>query len=320
MSFLLHMSYVFSLLLFLNIQQYPNEMDNVIHAFNSIPVRPEVISYFNSKDVNNSGGHLQGVQLYQKEDKEYVLLSGSSNKQAYCAVVQLWGENQVLEVKNLMEKPFKHAGGFQVLENIMVVGIEDNNKKDRSKVCFYDISDPENISTTPLTVIHRKGDVMRSTSGCVGITKYRNNYLVAVGDWDTKHIDFYGCSAKQWKKGERSFELIFSLNTRTQQKEGWTNSSWYSYQNINLFTDKSGNLYLVGLGQNNRSKDVADLFVVEDNKTGGFALKKVASRSFYCSEGVNFRSGAGFFMSGNRIGIIACESHINEKSYLNIFK
>jgi hypothetical protein len=320
MSFLLHVIHILSLFLFLNLQSEKSEIAGVIVAFNAIPEEPVLVEYSNTLDVNNSGGHLQGVQLLKKGNKEFALLSGSSNRQAYCAVVQMGMKNEVIQVKTLMEKPFKHAGGIQVFEDILVVGIEDNNKKDKSKVCLYNLSDPENLNTKPLSVIQRKGEVMRATAGCVGITKYRNNILVAVGDWDTKHIDFYVCDEKKWQNEERDFELIFELDTRNQAKTGWINNDWSSYQNINLFTDGAGNLFLVGLGQDKRPKDVADLFLVKENGTNSFTLQKVASKTFACTKGVNFRSGAGFYRSEETMGIIACGSHINQLSYLNIFQ
>ena len=71
-----------------------------------------------------------------------------------------------------MHKPFKHAGGIQIFKDLMVVGIEDNDAKDKSKVCIYDIDDPEDTSgKTTGNVCERKGEPLRSTAGCCGITR-----------------------------------------------------------------------------------------------------------------------------------------------------
>ena len=184
---------VISIFLFANCFGQTYNDDLIVSKFNRIEENPSVISFKNNKKINNRGGHLQGIQFIQNNTNKYALLSGSSDSYSYYSVIKLGTESEVISVNKLMGKPFKHAGGFQIFQNYLAVGIEDNSKKDKSKVCIYDISDPENPSTKPLAIIEREGKPLRSTAGCVGITKYKNNALLAVGDWDTKHIDFYSC-------------------------------------------------------------------------------------------------------------------------------
>ena len=168
---------------------------NVISAFKNIEKSPKIIKYKNEKETYNRGGHLQGVQL--TENSDYAIVTGSSDLHAYYAVVKLDEKPEVISVNKLMEKPFKHAGGFQIFRNLMAVGIEDNSVKDKSKVCIYNIQNPEIPTTEPIAVIDRKGEPLRATAGCVGITKYNNKALVLVGDWDSKHLDFYTCKFNQ---------------------------------------------------------------------------------------------------------------------------
>ena len=64
----------------------------------------------------------------------------------------------------------------------MVVGIEDNAAKDRSKVCIYQITDPEKPPVEPLSYVERTGEPFRSTAGCVSLAAIGDRFLVVVGD------------------------------------------------------------------------------------------------------------------------------------------
>ena len=82
--------------------------------FDRIDTLPEILICRNDLEVNNRGGHLQGVQLMVKDGQEYAILSGSSSTSAYYAVARLDPIPEVISVNILMDKPFKHAGGIQV--------------------------------------------------------------------------------------------------------------------------------------------------------------------------------------------------------------
>ena len=130
---------------------------SVVDNFNNICSNSKSIQFENDLEINNKGGHLQGIQYYKTETGEYAFISGSSDLNAYYSVVKLGSSNKIISVNKLMEKPFKHSGGIQIFENLMVVGIEDNAKKDVSKVCVYDISNPEKPKTNHISIIERKG-------------------------------------------------------------------------------------------------------------------------------------------------------------------
>jgi hypothetical protein len=291
---------------------------SLVSEFKNLDSNPKIITYSNPLEINNSGGHLQGIQHLQNKTGNYFILSGSSDSYSYYTVVKQNDKNEVVSVNKLMDKPFKHAGGFQVFQNYMAVGIEDNDTKSKSKVCIYDISNPEIPTEKPVSEIERSGSILRSTAGCVGITKYRDKILLAVGDWDTKNIDFYSCKSAEFPKGH--FELFFSLNTETSNRENWIDSNWLPYQNINLISTVEDELYLIGLGQNNKNENVADLFQITDDGTGKFKLIKQASKTFNCENEVNFKAGAGAVIDNNgKLGIIACGYNIHPISYLNYF-
>lgn len=307
-----------SVLLFTNCIGQICYNDSIISNFKSINKNPSVISFNSSKKINNSGGHLQGVQLMQSNNFKYAVLSGSSDSYSYYSVVKFGEKNEVISFYKLMDKPFKHAGGFQIFQNYLAIGIEDNSEKDKSKVCIYDISDPENPSLSPISIIEREGKPMRSTAGCVGITKYKNEVLVAVGDWDTKNIDFYSCKYNEVENN--SFEKIYSIDTEKQSTEGWIDSNWHAYQNINLITINNNELYLIGLGGNKKNENIADLFSLTEDNTDNFSLIKLASGTFNCTHESSFKAGAGVELGDDgELRIISCGYNIKSTAYLNYF-
>jgi hypothetical protein len=291
---------------------------SLIYEFENLDSKPEIISFSNTLEINNSGGHLQGIQAIENNTGNYFVLTGSSDSYSYYAVVKKGDRNDVISVNKLMNKPFKHAGGFQIFQNYLAVGIEDNDAKDKSKVCIYDISNPEKPSGKPVSVIERTGEPKRSTAGCVGITKHKDQILLAVGDWDTKNIDFYSCKSGEFPKGH--FELFNSINNESISKKNWIDKNWLPYQNINLISTVENELYLIGLGQNNKNENVADLYQLKDDDEGKFSIKKTASKTFNCENDVSFKAGAGAVIDNNgRLGIIACGYNAEEVSYLNYF-
>ena len=288
----------------------------VISDFNEIDTSPDIIKFTNSFEINNIGGHIQGIQLFENKDENYIFMTGSSDTYSYCTIVKLTAENKVVSVNRLMEKPFKHAGGFQIFQNYLAVGIEDNSLKDKSKVCVYNISEPENHIVSLEAVIERLGEPLRCTAGCIGMTQYKNKALLAVGDWDTKHIDFYVSDFD--KIGKNGFDKIGTVDTQNISKEGWFGNEWHSYQNINLFNvDKR--LYLIGLGQNKQLENVADLFELTGNLHKKFSLIKLASKTFDCSDDCSFKAGAGVYYAKGEFKIITCPYNITAETVVNVF-
>ena len=283
--------------------------------------QPRIISCRNDLEVNNRGGHLQGVQVLERDEGEYAILTGSSSTYAYYSVVKMDTTNEVLSINKLMHKPFKHAGGFQIFQNLMAVGIEDNSAKDKSNVCIYEIDDLEEPTVTPLTLIERKGRPSRSTAGCTGITRIGEQVLIVVGDWDTRHLDFYLCEEGQLRQEPTAFEKVFTIDTERTDRSTWSDMEWHSYQNINLLTDTDGKLYIFGFQHVDQRGNIADLFLVENKGLKEFSLRKITSMTFTCKEGVSFSAGAGVTLQKDgSLKVVACGSHIEDALILNVFE
>ncbi|MBK6285463.1 MAG: hypothetical protein IPF54_24870 [Draconibacterium sp.] len=289
---------------------------DIISEFNRIETTPEILNFSNKFEINNTDGHLQGIQEFENEHGKYVFMTGSSDLYSYCSVVKLGNENKVVSINKLMEKPFKHAGGFQIFQNYLAVGIEDNSAKNKSKVCIYDISEPENPLAKPIAISERNGEPLRSTAGCVGITKYKNKALIVVGDWDSKNLDFYSVDFDEINNS--AFKKISSIDTESISKKDWINIEWHSYQNINLFNIDE-KLYLIGLGQT-KNQIILLIYTQLQRYQMIFFCKKIATKTFNCTNDCSFKAGAGIEYANEKFKVFACAYNIKSISYLNVFQ
>lgn len=286
---------------------------SIPEQFNAIDPVPKTISYSNSLPLNEEGGHLQGVQFHPSGEDSFVL-SGSSSTYAYYLIV---AGNQVTRVVELGQKPLKHAGGFQLADGYLAVGVEDNSEKDRSEVSIYQIDGTE-IQEKPTWVIHRKGKVMRATAGSVGLARDRDELLVVVGDWDARNLDFYRIDVKAPASSE--IAPFATVEAKKLSRENWIDDFWYSYQNINLIQDSDGRLYLVGLGTDEKGQNVAHLFEVnlQDSRCD---LKKVSSKIFPSDPAVSFRAGAGIHRGKDgKLQIVSCGSHAGSEAMIQVWE
>ena len=310
------LKYLLIILLGLNCETQNQIQNSFIEQFKNISECPVEIQVSNELPINNNGGHIQGIQLLLAGEKTYAVATGSSDLYSYYLVIKLNTKNEVISVNRLLEKPFKHAGGFQIFEDYMAVGIEDNLAKNKSKVCIYSLSNPEQAVTKPVSVIERDGEPERATAGCVGITKINDEFIIAVGDWNTEHIDFYTCEKGKIENG--AFQKVYSINSKEIVKNQWINNNWLAYQNINLF-NFNNQIYLIGLGVDNQEQNVADLFILEWKLPDSIQLTKVASKTFSTTKNVSFKAGAGVCLENEKIKIISSGYNTEKKTTINLF-
>lgn len=281
--------------------------------FNAMGQRPRTVFFTNTLPLNEEGGHLQGIQVDPSGADSFVL-SGSSSTYAYYLTV---AGNEVTRVVELGQKPMKHAGGFQLSDGYLAVGVEDNNAKDKSEVAIYQVDGPE-IQAKPSWVIHREGDVMRATAGAVGLARDGNELLIVVGDWDVQNLDFYRIDLQSAASAPES--PFNTLVTKDLLRKEWVNDSWYPYQNINLIREDDGRLYLVGLGTDVNGQNIADLYELSIND-GGCNLKKISSKIFPSDSAVSFRAGAGIYKGKDgKLHVISCGNHVGRAAIIQIWE
>lgn len=276
-------------------------------AFVRISKSPHQFTYKNGKEVNNKGGHLQGIQMVEQNGEEMYLLSGSSSTYSYYATLgQIGDKHEVIEVLKLLDEPYKHAGGFQINDGHMAIGVEDNEAKNTSKVLIYKANENGAWGPEPIHIIEREGAEKRMTAGCVAISSVGNEILIIVGDWDTKHLDFYIMGAEGW------CELANSIETDKF-------NGWLAYQNINLIRDEKDDLYLVGLG-NKGDDDIADLYKLNVISWENIEIERIESRNFGSQRHTKFRWGAGVHYDNGYMKIISCGDDLKNGATISVYR
>ncbi len=293
------------LLLFLLLSCFCSaQLADVPLAFEQIQEKPTLLSYRAQSNKLPKGGHIQGMQLYTADSLRYVVISGSSSQHSYYLISgegweTQWGYSYSPEVRKLFDSPYRHAGGCQLSGCYLAVGVEDNYKRDKAQIAVVDLR-----NGSVKTALQRHGEYERSTAGAVGFTATGDGqYWLAVGDWDSRHIDFY-------KSPTADFQFD-SLATYVAPVQNWP-----AFQSINLVSDTAGNLFLVGFSLN-RGKNRADLFSVNLHK--GMQLHLISTRYFKCSRGAGFRYGAGVAIIDNKLSIISSARRLKGRNYGNVF-
>ena len=251
-----------------------NRLD-IPSAFEKISTSPQIILLKNELSVPLEGGHLQGIQSHSTSHGDKLIISGSSAHEAYLLQADL----RSLETERyitLMTDPFRHAGGFQISDGFLIVGIEDNVIREDSRVCIYDTESLE--VANPLHIIERKGSAETQTAGATGIIPLLSGHLVLVANWDSRNWDFYH----------------LDLESRTEQHIlRWdAPPEWPGYQTINLVEDHDM-IYAIGLYKAEEGIGGADLIEVSKKHKFKPALKKINTRLFPCTHEVDFATAAG---------------------------
>lgn len=317
----------------------------VRELFDKLPVDPTVLPLKNPLPFSEQGGHIQGIQLVPAVRGFSAYLSGSSRDVAYVAQVDLMGEAKVNAIDTLLLSPYRHAGGFQIFGGYLAVGIEDNQLRTSSKVIIYGLETSKDWEK-PLYIIERKGPFERSTAGAVGITKYKDEIILVVADWNSRHLDVYSCARHHFQNTQGYFAQIASLEVRSLNKSSWSDSTWHSYQNINLLADQTG-LYAIAFARDAADQQVADLFEIRFEGDSGtkfhspvattsigtlhqgeeinsfyprnMSLRKLSSKVFTCREGADFKAAGGVYHKGNELIISMSPYQLSGNQSINLF-
>ena len=129
------------------------QIPNVVDAFSRIPEQGDIGEIGTGYTDFPQGGHLQGIQRsYVVEDRAAtMIISGSSASESYllarslplplnadslsapiCASEPEDSDDvgTVLHYHKLSDAPLKHAGGIQIIGQYLVVGLEDDSKRE----------------------------------------------------------------------------------------------------------------------------------------------------------------------------------------------
>jgi hypothetical protein len=290
-------------------------IEDVPAAFEEIPAEAAVLMFDPGEPRFPPGGHLQGIQARcdAAAKRQLVFLSHDSASAAYLVVVafgeDLASAGRVIHVLTFpgdgRSPPLRHAGGIQLVDNLLVVGLEDNQEKTRSEIRFWDVAKAEQPGQLTHLTIRRSGEPKEMTAGAVGIARRERDYLLAVANWDSRAVDFYTSSGAALDDPACRFERRVRWREELAAKEDWRpDREFGAYQAINLVGDSGGKLYLVGL-QTADEKDVADLFAIHMNGDSSRLVRKVARKEMRLPEGNHFRYAGGIWLRERGLAILS---------------
>jgi hypothetical protein len=274
-----------------------------------------------------SGGHLQGIQRTDIDGREYFIVSGSSDSAAYFIVVGKTSRGYgILQRKIICGESYRHAGGIQVIGDYLAVGVEDNLERSKSRVHFFDMSNPERPIGDPIITIQREGPEKLATAGAIAVVKRARDYLLIVGSWDSDTLDFYRsngvalgeCGSDGKSRCEFTYWQTWSKNNA--RKENWCDDVWGSYQNLNLISDIHDHLFLLGYYCNADNGDYVDLYSLDLSKLSSEMIRKESSKIAKCKQGASFKYGGGAYIKeeGSLVSY-ACERNCRDTTAINEF-
>ena len=261
------------------------------------------------------GGHLQGVQLY----KETLIVSGSSKAYGYLGLFQKLGEGfTFVGLKKLATDPLNHAGGFQVAENWLAVGVEDPVGKRQSIIQLFDVSSFDDLQQPPIYTLRRRGEYQYSTAGAVALLKREDHFLLAVGTWDCRTIDLYISTNTDPYSEEFAFTKWTTWDSREAIRRKWVDKKYGSYQSLQLSEDTTG-VYITGFYRAFNDANRADVYRMNTAADPYTLMQKVASYAVQPTGQVTFRNGAGFATYAGKPSIIAVGGHLFPEMKVQVF-
>jgi hypothetical protein len=262
--------------------------------------------------------HQQGIQRTVRGE---FAVSGSASEHGYIYLTDPQGVVVYViepDYRNAAGEAYNHAGGFQIADDVLVVGYErrEAGAAGTSKVLFYDVADV--ACPVPLAHLTISRDMTNSTAGAVAMTPYQGTWLVLVANFDAARLDFYRSATVDLRDPTNRFTPTSSWAFGVNGLDATSiDRKWAKYQNINLFTqpgDDAGpeSLWFVAMHDN-----WADLYRLDDDQPVS-RVTKVDGMQFEL-DGTSFQNGSGYVFDATkcRFEVYACEKHLGDTTHCN---
>jgi hypothetical protein len=311
--------------------QLPNSaaISKAIDSLASTSSRTTPIAFSLADASVPPGGHIQGIQFrFDAHAKRHLaFISHDSQTVGYLVVVEfpedLTREGRAIHVERFpsdgRQPPLRHAGGIQLVDDVLAVGLEDNQQKTRSEVQFWNVGIPTKPRQLSHLTVRRAGAPKEKTAGAVGLVKRGGDYLLAVANWDSRAIDFYVSSGKPLADRECHFEPKARWQVDQADKSQWRpDQEFAAYQAVNLFADAAGNAFLSGFASTPAGADVVDLFALELNDEPKSLLRKVYRKQMTLADDNHFRYGGGLWIHDGRLAVLASPRTFARSTRINL--
>lgn len=299
-------------------------------AFEKIPAQASALTFDRGGFNFPRGGHLQGIQIRYDaaDDRYFVFLSHDSATVAYLAVVEfpgnLSGPGRLVHVHTFpgdgRSPPLRHAGGIQLAGDVLAVGLEDNQQKTRSEIQFWNVAQPARPQQLEHLTIRRRGAPKDKTAGAVGIVKRQRDYLVAVGNWDSRAIDFYVSDGRPLDDRQCRFGFLVRWRDAAAEKDAWQPDQLFaSYQAIHLAADAKGKLFLIA-PHTTGGQNAVDLFALDLDAASSRLLSKRQTKPLRLPAGNSFRAAGGAWFGPEEINVLSSPRNIGATSRLGVVR
>jgi hypothetical protein len=275
--------------------------------FVSSPIKATVVRLKPNGIKVPKGGHLQGIQCLNDSTLIITASSGSYSYYLSATFNALTGKGHLTGIHKITDGRLRHAGGCQVYGQTLAVGVEDNIAKNKSEILLIDLDEKGN-ETSRRIIAHRQGEFKRSTAGAVGFIKIKTGqFMVVVGDWDSKNLDVYLSKPGQ----DLTFDSVATLHITDLKNVP-------SYQAINLLYDSLQGIYLSGFALDG-TRNRADLFKIDLNQREA-KIKTIGTSTYKCKGGAGFRFASGVKTASKReFRIYTAGRGTLPKTVVNIF-
>lgn len=316
-----HGVFVFCLSIFVAMQLFAEQasaqIPNVLSAFKAINeddaqrfniARPNSIQLPPGTRIGDY--HQQSIQRVPSGG---FAVSGSSASSGYLYFTNR--SNIITKIVTPRKGSFNHLGGFQIAQGFLAVGYESYEAGEfgTSKILFYDIADLTRPRSLPHLEIDRSS--ASSTAGAVAMCLDGREWLLLVGNWNCNRLDFYRSDSDNLRAATSSFKLVGQW---TKARDGLASTiddyNWGKYQNINLFRQRDGKIFFIGMHSNISigQEDWADLYRVDFGRK--VAITKVSKKHFHRNgTGPRFRYGSGAYWNSRKgkFEVYACEGNLS---------
>jgi hypothetical protein len=283
-------------------------LNDVVAAFDRVASKnPVEVAIDRYGVILLPGAHFQGIQWFP-EQSLLVITSDSDARAAYFVACKMTDEqNGRAHAPVVMSYYFAHCGGCSSFGNFLVAGCEepalaaqfgsDDQQRHTSEVQFWD------FTRFPMQLVQmtipRSGPVNKSTAGAVGMTTLaQGGTVLAVAGYGSDTVDFYMSAGDPFQGSP--FDFKFTWMKSEADKTNWIDQIWGGYQNINLLTQKDGQLFLIGTYRNSNDEDWMDLYTINLNAaTSSSVLTKVDTKHMFCTLGCDFSRAAGIFIESS---------------------
>lgn len=296
------------------------KIKDIVRAFNSVKEKGKKSRLANIDRAPGSGTSLDLVHHQQGlcRVNDYFFISGSvtGSELPYIYSINATGGNSTIFIN---ANEYRHAGGLQVAENILAVGIEEYDKTglsvytDRSRIYFYDLEENHLLP----------GYIQRKDLGsAVGLIRRSEQWILAV-------------------RGKGSTEFYVSDNitqAETVGSDGLASTCGFrkinkiatrDYQSISIFLDEKNELYIIGMpdGSSNHDKcwmfHLPATFTTDDKVSTINAANEVAYKHFKRNgDGPRFKWAAGAYFAPRSVTdniangdfiIYSAEAHVTNR-------